>query len=117
MRELAINFEQAFNSVGMSLMNDDFAAKLLAYVYVMGGGNESVTQNPSMSAGIAIAQQKFNLFGGEAPSKKGIELIKKYVAELENGIEKIDFHAEKCNVEWLNEIFERYDIRIFESKH
>ena len=115
MRGIAINFEQAFNRVGMSLMSDDFAAKLLAYVYVLGGENESVTQNPRMTAGIAIAQQKFNLYGGETPSRKGIELIIKYVSELENGIEKTDFRTEKCNVEWLNEIYKRYDIRIHQG--
>jgi hypothetical protein len=39
--QLASQLEEAFNAVGASMMSDEFAGKLLAYVYVMGGGNEA----------------------------------------------------------------------------
>jgi hypothetical protein len=100
--DFARELEAAFNSVGASVMSADFAAKLLAYVFVMGGGNEAVTMNAKLNVGIAIAQQKFNLYGGEAPSAQDVGLIKRYVAELEkNGKETA----------WLGEIFERYDFK------
>lgn len=59
--KLAQQLEEAFNSVGSSMMSMNFAAKLLAYVYVMGGGNEAVVYNEALNAGIAIAAQKFNI--------------------------------------------------------
>jgi hypothetical protein len=99
--QLARELEQAFNQIGASMMSADFAAKLLAYVYLMGGGNEAVTMHEGLNAGIAIAQQKFNLSGGETPDAEGVVLIKKYVTELEKGWEKTI---------WLDEIFNRYNL-------
>ncbi|MDR3168332.1 MAG: hypothetical protein LBU27_00790, partial [Candidatus Peribacteria bacterium] len=57
---LGTQLEEAFNSIGLSMMSDDLAAKLLAYVYVMGGENEEVTHNEQLLAGIKIAQRKYN---------------------------------------------------------
>ena len=65
--QLAQQLEEAFNQVGSSMMSMNFAAKLLAYVYIMGGGNEAVVYNEGMNAGIAIASQKFKIKGGEIP--------------------------------------------------
>jgi hypothetical protein len=99
--QLARDMERAFNQIGASMMTADFAAKLLAYVYVMGGGNEAVTMHEALNAGIAIAQQKFNISGGETPSAQGVTLIKKYIAELEKDLEETP---------WLNEILNRYNL-------
>ena len=99
--QLAADLENAFNQFGASMMRDEFAAKLLAYVYVMGGGNEAVTIHEGLHAGIRIAQEKFNIKGGEIPSATGILLIQKYVYELE----KKELHCP-----WLSEIGERYNL-------
>lgn len=99
MLHLAAQLEGAFNSIGCSMIPDDFAAKLLAYVYVMGGGNEAVVTHQGLNAGISIAQKKFNLYGGETPNSDGIKLIKHYTNELERlGL---------CTP-WLWDIFKRY---------
>lgn len=74
--KLAQQLEEAFNSVGSSMMSMNFAAKLLAYVYVMGGGNEAVVYNEALNAGIAIAAQKFHIKGGSVPKAKSIPVIK-----------------------------------------
>lgn len=99
--QLAANLENAFNQIGGSMMKNEFAAKLLAYVYVMGGGNEAVTIHEGLHAGIRIAQEKFNLKGGEVPDSEGVLLIQKYVYELE----KKELHCP-----WLSEIGERYNL-------
>lgn len=101
--DLAAQFETAFNQLGTSMMSNDFAAKLLAYVYVMGGGNEAVTLHQGLHAGIRIAQQKFNLYGGETPSIEGIRLLQKYIPELE----RKEFHCP-----WLSEITKRYSLKM-----
>lgn len=94
--------EAAFNSVGSSMMSAEFAAKLLAYVYVMGGGNEAVTLHEGLNAGIGIAQQKFRILGGEVPDADGVKLIQQYVKELEKDMEK---------TAWLQEIYTRYNLK------
>lgn len=73
--ELGGQLEDAFQSVGMSMMGADFAAKLLAWVLVMGGGNEAVTHHERVVADIAVAQAKFRLRGGERPDAEGLSLI------------------------------------------
>ena len=100
---LAAQLEAAFNQVGASMMQDDFAAKLLAYVYVMGGGNEAVTLHEGLHAGIRIAQQKFNLYGGEVPSAEGVRLLQKYIPELER---------KELHCPWLSEIEKRYNLKM-----
>lgn len=100
--QLAQQLEEAFNQVGASMMSLNFAAKLLAYVYVMGGGNEAVCYNESLNAGIAIAQQKFNIKGGEIPMAKSIPVIKAFIKELEQ-------LGDDCP--WLQQIYYRYNIK------
>lgn len=99
--QLAQQLEEAFNQVGSSMMTNGFAAKLLAYTYVMGGGNEAVVYNEAMNAGIAIASQKFCIKGGEIPKAHSIPIIKTYIRQLE---ERGD------DTPWLNEIYDRYNI-------
>lgn len=95
--------EQAFNSIGGSMMSADFAGKLLAYLYELGGGNESVTLHKGMNAGIMIAQEKFNLKGGSTPTMEGIKMIQKYVKDLQS-------YKEPMECPWLWEIYLRYEI-------
>lgn len=99
--QLAKQLEEAFNSVGTSMMSMNFAAKLLAYVYVMGGGNEAVIYNEALNADIAIAQQKFNIKGGKIPMAKSIPVIRAFIHELERLGEKTP---------WLQQIYSRYNI-------
>lgn len=100
--QLAAQMEEAFNLIGSSMMSNGFAAKLLAYVYVYGGGNEAVVYNEGLNAGIAIAQQKFNIKGGEIPKRISIPLIKVYVKQLQKYGK---------NTEWLDEIYQRYNLK------
>lgn len=99
--QLARDLEQAFKSIGSSMMSDDFASKLLAYVYVMGGGNEAVTLHEGLNAGINIAQEKANIKGGEIPDRNMMLLIQQRIRELEETMD---------DTEWLTEIFTRYNL-------
>lgn len=99
---LASQLEEAFNGIGCSIMSMNFASKLLAYVYVMGGGNEAIVYNEGLNAGIAIAQRKFNIIGGEVPDYRGIACIRAFINELERKGDKTP---------WLKEIYERYNLK------
>ena len=122
----AQEIEASFNEFGRSTMTDDFAAKLLAFVFVMGGGNEEVTHHPGLVWGIATAQKKFKLCGGEIPDAKGMKLITSRVAELMNVAELMkklrgDYSIKWNDVPWLKEISERYglnnELRLHKGKH
>ena len=99
--KLAGQLEEAFNQFGTSMMTDDFAGKLLAYLLEYGGGNEAVTMHTGLNAGIAIAQQKFNLKGGETPNIEGVIIFNKYLKELKK---------DEMATVWLWEIYLRYDL-------
>ncbi len=98
---LAQDLESAFNSIGESMMSLDFAGKLLAYLMEYGGGNEAVVMHQGLNAGIAIAQQKFNLKGGEMPNAEGVIIFNKYLKELQQT---------QWETIWLWEIYIRYDL-------
>ena len=99
--QLAQQLEEAFNYIGSSMMTMNFAAKLLAYAYVMGGSNEVVVYDEGLNAGIAIASQKFGIKGGEIPEARSIPVIRAFIRELEREGEK---------TKWLKEIYTRYNI-------
>ena len=124
---LAAQLESAFNQIGTSMMSNDFAAKLLAYLYVFGGGNEAVTLHEGLNAGILIAQEKFKIKGGCIPDKEGVKLIQQYIKEAEaaetlaklnhsvylknpKGLNKSFDYFLTAALPWLNEIYERYNL-------
>ena len=98
---LAGQLEEAFNKLGGSMMSNDFAAKLLAWLYMFGGGNEAVTLHQGLNSGIAIAQEKFKIKGGCVPDTEGVILINKYIKELEVSLD---------DTVWIKEIFDRYGL-------
>jgi hypothetical protein len=97
----AEDLEKAFNQVGASMMTDDFACKLLAYLSVMGGGNEIVVTHIGLNAGIAIAQAKLNIYGGEVPKRELLPKLQSYIKELNLTGE---------DTPWLPEIYDRYQL-------
>jgi len=112
MQTLARDLESAFKSVGMSMMTDDFAAKILAYCYVI--GDENCVLHKGLNAGLMIAQGKFNIKGGEVPDIQGIMLFRKYAKELEDCMKPKDgksgYNYDFTSLPWIKEIYDRYDM-------
>lgn len=100
-RRLGGDMEAAFGSIGLSMLPADLAAKLLAWVYCMGGGDETVTHHERIAADVAAAQRKFRIVGGERPDARGAALVRARVRELEAGGDATP---------WLREIYDRYGI-------
>jgi hypothetical protein len=98
-KKLYLDLDEAFRSIGMNMLSDDLCCKLLAYTYVMGGGNEAVVYNVKMNTDIKIAQDRLNLHGGEVPNQELLPLLQQRIKELEKDMEK-------C--EWLDQIIIRY---------
>lgn len=106
MKNLHNDLEEAFNIIGTSMYSDDFCCKLLAWLYVFGGGCEATVLNKTMFAAIQVAQKRLNLIGGEVPNAKLLPFLQKYMKEAEyheKGVEEAS---------WVNEICTRYGISI-----
>jgi hypothetical protein len=105
------------HAVGLRLVPAHKLAKLLAALYVVGGGNESfVLGNVKVMFHIKEAQYQFKIKGGETPTKEGIDLIKEYTCELESWIsESNDGHDPKIFApDWLYELEKEYKIEIYQ---
>lgn len=118
--EMYKQWVEAFASVGMNHLSFDTCAKILAVVYVYGGGNEDFTLNDKLRVDYNSAQRRFNITGGETPDAEGVEAINAYIMELENDIKNSALgeiegapFVKVCHVEWAVSMFnERYGIKL-----
>ena len=83
---------------GLKVISDDMCCKVLAWLYVLGGGYE-VSYNTKLLADIEYAQRRINLFGGETPDAALCKLLQTRVKELK-----------KKQADWIGEIKERYQL-------
>lgn len=115
---LAQDMELAFNSIGESMMKDDFACKLLAYTYCIGG--EITVLHSGMNAGIAIASAKLNIRGGERPHAHLMKQLQIRIKNMEVAIYGFDSSPTMQQLTevlpWLQEIWDRYEIKDLMSK-
>ena len=59
------DFAAAFESIGHPLYSDELCGRLLAYAAV--SGSEDVVLNHALCGAILVAQDTFNIKGGEVP--------------------------------------------------
>ncbi len=97
---LKLDLEDAFASVGMTMLSDQKCCMLLAWLLVYGSAQSATTQNKNLVADIKIAQKRLNIYGGETPSQELMLLMNGYVKEAELYDGKTP--------EWVREIFTKY---------
>jgi len=68
---------------GLPIISTDNCCRLLAWLYVFGGGNEAVTQDDKLRNSIVYAQYRLNILGGEVPDVEWLPVLCDYIAELE----------------------------------
>lgn len=93
--------EQAF----LKIVSDDKCCRILAWLYVHGGGNEATTVNLKLNADILEAQKRLNLFGGEQPNSELLPLLQAYIKD-----------AETSNPEWVSDLCYYYGLNLNMSK-
>lgn len=92
---------EAALSAGIPIISTCTSAKILAAVYVLGGGEEKIVYSPKLIADVKYIQKRFHIDGGETPSKEIISMLKAYIANLSD---KSQDH------QWVNRLFkERYN--------
>lgn len=92
-------------SAGIKIISDDKCCRLLAWLLVHGGGNESTTINLKLNADILQAQKRLNLFGGERPNKDLVPKLQEYIKQ-----------AETCNPWWISDLCKYYGLNLNMSK-
>ena len=61
----------------------DTAARLLAVLYVHGGGHEEMVMNRKFTNEMRYIQRRYGIEGGQRPDAQVVNLIQHYVTELE----------------------------------
>jgi len=61
----------------------DTAARLLAVLYVHGGGHEEMVMNHKFTNEMRYIQRRYGIEGGKRPDAEVVRLIQHYVTELE----------------------------------
>lgn len=106
----------AFASIGIPAISRDTAARILAVTYVH-GNNEALVFNNKYLEDVKHIQCMYNIDGAATPDSEIVELIDRYVKELEK---YRDDHSNESKGEalfrnhapgWAHELFkERYGI-------
>ncbi len=91
-------------SCDIKILNDDFCCKLLAWLYIFGGGHEKVIYNIKMRAEIQYAQKRLNLYAGEICNQTLLPLLKQRIQECGT-------HFNPILPAWIAEIDDRYGIK------
>ncbi len=90
---------------GMKIVSDDKCCRILAWLYVHGGGNESTTVNLKLNADIHEAQKRLNLYGGEKVNTELLPTLQEYIKE-----------AETSNPQWVADLCKYYGLNLNMSK-
>lgn len=104
-------------SIGVPALTTDTSARIMA-VLMVHGNNEAFTHNTHFIADAEYIQKKFQLYGTGRPPADFAELLRKYVAELEEYNELHKNEAEGCifsdaKPEWAVKLFkDMYNINI-----
>lgn len=85
-------------NAGFGYMSDERCCEILALVYHF--GSESMVLNPIFYRVVVYAQDRLNIFGGEAVHVELASMLQSKIKELE---------AEKLP-EWANEVADKYNV-------
>lgn len=107
MRDFYAAMMNTAEQCGLKVIGDDLCCKLLAWLYVYGGGKEKTTAGGKLSQDLFIAQKRLGLYGGERPNTALIPTLQGYVKEC---IRERSAGAawEDRTPGWVSELEERY---------
>jgi len=88
-------------SAGLPVISGDKCCRLLAWLYVYGGGNEQVIEG-KLNAAIIYAQKRLNILGGETPDAELMPVLTEYVRSI------ADF---KNPPEWVDRLEKEYGLK------
>lgn len=110
---IRIIYEQMHASAeaaGMKVITDDHCCKLLAWLYVFGGGDERVTHDYKVNTDIRVAQKRLRLEGGKTPNAELLPMLQFYIKQVEPYLTAPT--DEFVQPEWVNEISKYYGLKV-----
>jgi len=77
------------DAAGLPMVKKDDLARGMAILYVC-GNNEMMTHSYKFMADMQFAQEKYHIIGGEKPDTNFVNLIKRYIREIEIHQDNLD---------------------------
>ena len=81
--QLQRDWLEACEQVGIPAITTDTSAKIMAIVYVHGGGEEEMVLNQKFVNDVKYIQRRFRIEGGEVPDETFVLTMQHYTKELE----------------------------------
>lgn len=113
--QLQRDWLEACEQVGIPAITTDTSARIMAVMYVHGGGEEEMVLNQKFVNDVEYIQRRFHIQGGERPDETFVLTMQHYVHELEQ-------HMAECkrnNVtdtqipEWAHKLMrDRYGMKL-----
>ena len=104
-------------SAGIPIISGDECCRLLAWLYIYGGGHEQCVVDERLRNAIFYAQQRLNINGGEAPDKELTPVLQGYINSIEE--RAIKHHNTKDYddpPEWVLALEKKWNIKSYRSK-
>lgn len=81
--QLQRDWLEACEQVGIPAITTDTSARIMAIMYVHGGGEEEMVLNQKFVNDVKYIQRRFHIQGGEVPDETFTLTMQHYVRELE----------------------------------
>lgn len=82
--QLQRDWLEACEQMGIPAITTDTSARIMAIVYVHGGGEEEMVLNQKFVNDVKYIQRRFHINGGEVPDETFVMTMQHYVRELED---------------------------------
>jgi hypothetical protein len=93
-------------SAGIPIISGNKCCRILAWLYIYGGGNEQVIEG-KLNTAILYSQKRLNLLGGEMPDLELLPILQDYIKSIANYYNP---------PEWVNELEAEYKIEAHRQK-
>jgi len=113
--QLQRDWLEACEQVGIPTITTDTSARIMAIMYVHGGGEEEMVLNQKFTNDVQYIQRRFHIQGGEVPDETFVLTMQHYVRELEQHLEacKRDNVSDTQIPEWVHKLMsDRYGMKL-----
>ena len=110
--QLQRDWLEACEQMGIPAITTDTSAKIMAIVYVHGGGEEEMVLNQKFVNDVQYIQRRFHIQGGEVPDAEFVGTMQGYVKELEAYM-KDKRYDETAIPDWAHRLMkDRYGMKL-----
>jgi hypothetical protein len=92
-------------SAGIPIISGDKCCRLLAWLYIYGGGQEQVVFDERLNTDIVYAQKRLNVMGGKIPDTELAPILQSYIKSV------TDYGNPP---EWVYELEKEYGIKAYQ---